>query len=186
MNENNQDDFSFFAGGNRVKKTDPVQAKSPLAATNKWDLVVDEPIQENRIQAKSQINRIETPYKVTPEPKPVFKEQLQNNNEPIGNVGAELQKFRQYPQKKYDTLLNKMVLFNEEEYFLIRDLASEISLARKRSTIQNKGSLPRITENTIIRAALKAMFSKIGKTSIDLSTLQTEEALENYFNNLLK
>ena len=71
-----------------------------------------------------------------------------------------------------------MVTLNEDEFYLIRDLSSEISMARKRSTIANKGSLPRVTENTIIRAALKAMLSKIGKTNTDLSTLQTEEALE--------
>jgi hypothetical protein len=108
------------------------------------------------------------------------------SEESIGNVGTELQKFRKYPQKTYDKLLSKMVLFNEEEFFLIRDLASEISIARKRSSIPNKGSLARITENTVIRAALSAVFLKIGKTNIDLSTLQTEEALQAYFNSLLK
>ena len=108
------------------------------------------------------------------------------SEESIGNVGTELQKFRKYPQKTYDKLLSKMVLFNEEEFFLIRDLASEISIARKRSSIPNKGSLARITENTVIRAALSAIFLKIGKTNTDLSTLQTEEALQAYFNSLLK
>ena len=79
-----------------------------------------------------------------------------------------------------------MVLFNEEEFFLIRDLSSEISIARKRSSIPNKGSLPRITENTVVRAALKAVFQKIGKTNLNVLNLQTEEDLENYFSSLLK
>lgn len=109
-----------------------------------------------------------------------------SNHEEIGNIGSELQKFRKYPTKTYDKFLNKMVTFNEEEFYLIRDLSAEISMARKRSTIANKGSLPRITENTVIRAALKAVFSKIGSNGTDLTTLQTEEALESYFNSLLK
>jgi hypothetical protein len=165
MNENNHDDFSFFAGGKRVKKEDIIPAKSPLNATNKWNLQTEEPV-----QIKTQVQKVE----------------VQILEEPIGNIGSELQKFRKYPEKTYDKYLNKMVTFNEEDFYLIRDLSSEISMARKRSQIPNKGSLPRITENTVIRAALKAIFSKIGNSNLDLSTLQTEEALENYFNRLLK
>lgn len=164
MNDTNLDDFNIFATSKRIKKEEPVIAlRSPLES------------QANTNWAKE--GEREVALKSTP---PI------NVEENLGNVGAELQKFRKYPTKTYDKLINKMVLFNSEEFHLIRDLASEISIARKRSSIQNKGSLPRITENTVIRAALSAIFSKIGKTNMDLTTLQTEEALENYFNTLLK
>jgi hypothetical protein len=180
MNDNNQEDFSFFAGGNRVKKTETKEIKSPLSATNKWD------IQEETPAPKVNNHRVETPYKLNTEIQSTSNIETKSTEEPIGNIGSELQKFRKYPEKKYDQLLSKVVTFNEEDFYLIRDLASEISMTRKRSSIPNKGALPRITENTIIRAALKAVFSKIGNSNLDLTTLQTEEALENYFNNLLK
>lgn len=180
MNDNNQEDFSFFAGGNRVKKNETKEVKSPLSPTNKWDF------QDETPPTKTKDFKVETPFRVTPETTSLPKTDIQSNEEPIGNIGSELQKFRKYPEKKYDQLLSKVVTFNEEEFYLIRDLASEISMARKRSNIPNKGALPRITENTIIRAALKAVFSKIGNSNLDLTTMQTEEALENYFYNLLK
>lgn len=182
MNDNNQEDFSFFAAGNRVKKTEAKEIKSPLSATNKWDFQEETPTSSTTTNN----HRIETPYKINQEPQQTSTIERQINEEPIGNIGSELQKFRKYPEKKYDQLLSKVVTFNEEDFYLIRDLASEISMARKRSSIPNKGTLPRITENTIIRTALKAVFSKIGNSNMDLTTLQTEEALENYFNNLLK
>ena len=179
MIENNQDDFNFFANSKRVKKEEPVAVKSPLDNSSKWN-IQEEPkrsiseIVEKKLEATA-VKQEQSPPKAN-----------YSNEESIGNVGAELQKYRKYPTKTYDKFLNKMVLFNEEEFYLIRDLSAEISMARKRSTIANKGSLPRITENTIIRAALKAVFSKIGNNGTDLSTLQTEEALESYFNSLLK
>ena len=163
MNDTNLDDFNIFATSKRIKKEEPVIAlRSPL-------------------ESQANTNWVKEEEKVVVKSTPAI-----NVEENLGNVGAELQKFRKYPTKTYDKLINKMVLFNSEEFHLIRDLASEISIARKRSSIQNKGSLPRITENTVIRAALSAVFSKIGKTNMDLTTLQTEEALENYFNTLLK
>ncbi len=176
------ENFDFFATGKRVKKEEPAPVKSPLSSSMKWGMPEEkrEASTEAIIETKKEEIRSSASISTPSNMRQVHTE------EEIGNVGSELQKFRKYPQKKYDKLMNKMVLFNEEEYFLIRDLASEISMARKRSTIANKGSLPRITENTVIRAALKAMFQKIGRTNTDLSTLQTEEALENYFNSLLK
>ncbi|MDD4976551.1 MAG: hypothetical protein PHY93_19500 [Bacteriovorax sp.] len=192
MSENIQDDFNIFATSKRIKKEEPGPYKSPLETNAKWGIQPDQIVEK----------QVETPRPVTPEvqnsrpasyqqeviakPATVVTPQAQNAYEDIGNVGSELQKFRKYPAKTYDKLINKMVLFNEEEFYLIRDLSSEISIARKRSSMPNKGSLPRITENTVIRAALKAVFSKIGKTNTDLTTLQTEEALESYFNSLLK
>lgn len=181
MEENNS--LDFFASGRRIKKDDPTPARSPLDSGNKWN------ISENTSshsapqihQPKEQTPNNNRPQVVQPE-----QTQTQTQEQEIGSVGSELQKFRKYPAKTYDKFLNKMVTFNEEEFYLIRDMASEISMARKKSNIPNKGSLPRITENTVIRAALKALFSKIGKTSTDLTTLQTEEALEAYFNSLLK
>ena len=178
MNDNNiPEDFSMFATGKRIKKEEVIAPKSPLDSGSKWNI-------HNEVQAEAPKREYQPPPVAA---QPVIQVRTQTiNDEEIGNVGSELQKFRKYPQKKYDTLMNKMVLFNEEEYFLIRDLSSEISLARKRSNIVNKGSLPRITENTVIRAALKAVFSKIGKSPMDMTMLQTEEALEAYFNSLLK
>ena len=181
MNENNHDDFSFFANSKRIKKDEPVITKSPLDAGSKWD------IQEEIKISNLETNRAERKFEAAPvKTEPVINKFSSPNEDQIGNVGSELQKFRKYPTKTYDQLINKMVLFNTEEFHLIRDLASEISIARKRSSIPNKGSLPRVTENTVIRAALSAIFSKIGKTNTDLTTLQTEESLENYFNSLLK
>lgn len=183
MNDNNIDEFNIFATSKRVKKEEPITPKSPLDSGNKWNMP-EEKISVNTSSPRTQIQessqntqRVER-VQAAPVKSEAFEE--------IGNVGSELQKFRKYPTKTYDKFLNKMVTFNEEEFYLIRDLSSEISMARKRSSIPNKGALPRVTENTVIRAALKAMFSKIGGTSTDLSTLQTEEALESYFNSLLK
>ena len=196
MSENIQDDFSIFATSKRIKKEDPGLYKSPLDSNSKWEVQAD-PIAEKPIERQIETPRIARPEVQNSRPasyqpeiisKPIANNipQSQNSYEDVGNVGSELQKFRKYPAKTYDKFLNKMVLFNEEEFYLIRDLSAEISMARKRSNIPNKGSLPRITENTVIRAALKVVFSKIGNTSMDLSTLQTEEALESYFNSLLK
>ena len=181
MNENISEDFGIFATSKRIKKEEPVSIKSPLDANAKWGIEDEravEKLQEKPSQNFQQV-RIEV---ATP---PITTKTFYTE-EPIGNIGSELQKFRKYPQKKYDTFINKMVLFNEEEFFLIRDLSSEISIARKRSSIPNKGSLPRVTENTVIRAALKAVFQKIGKTNLNVAHLQTEEELEHYFNSLLK
>lgn len=187
MNEINQDDFSIFATSKRIKKEEPVAYKSPLDTGTKWNSQENEKVE---VRAEK-VPEAQTEKKVeirteTQRPVSIPSDSQINNNEEIGNVGSELQKFRKYPQKTYDKFLNKMVTFNEEEFYLIRDLSAEISLARKRSNISNKGSLPRITENTVIRAALKAVFSKIGSNATDLTTLQTEEALESYFNSLLK
>lgn len=171
MNEFNSNDLDFFATGKRIKKEEQAPVKSPLETSTKWGI-------QNKVEQKLQEQSRDERQVSAAAPK--------NTDEQIGNVGSELQKFRKYPTKTYDKFLNKMVTFNEDEFYLIRDLSCEISMARKKSNIQNKGTLPRVTENTVIRAALKAMFSRIGKTSTDLSTLQTEEALENYFNGLLK
>ena len=194
MSDNMSDDFSFFATGKRVSKEPATQARSPLDSGNKWT------VQEGaRVEAKIETRQERQQSSQAPQASQgssqvevrspryeTISSRREESADQIGNVGSELQKLRKYPEKKYDQLLSKVVLFNEEEYFLIRDLASEISIAKKRSTIANKGSLPRVTENTVIRAALKAICSKIGKSNLDLSTLQTEEALERYFNSLLK
>lgn len=198
MSENNMDDFSIFATSKRVKKEEPGPYKSPLDTGTKWAAQEEvQPQPEVRIEKRQEI-QVEKRVEVRPETqKSVPQESTsklsmnvesssKNSFDEVGNVGSELQKFRKYPQKTYDKFLNKMVTFNEEEFYLIRDLSAEISIARKRSNISNKGSLPRITENTVIRAALKAVFSKIGNNNTDLTTLQTEEALEAYFNSLLK
>jgi hypothetical protein len=178
MSENLNDDFNIFATSKRVKKEEPGPYKSPLDTNTKWET--------QEIISKDNQNSRPTSYQQIVKSDPSINLQASNAEELIGNVGSELQKFRKYPQKTYDKLINKMVLFNEEEFYLIRDLSSEISIARKRSSMSNKGTLPRITENTVIRAALRAVFQKIGKTNVDLSTLQTEEALEHYFNSLMK
>jgi hypothetical protein len=188
MSENNMDDFSIFATSKRVKKEEPGAYKSPLDTGTKW--AAQEEVQhEVRIEKRAEV-RVEAQRPVSQESvsRPLMNTSTSavNSNDEVGNIGSELQKFRKYPTKTYDKFLNKMVTFNEEEFYLIRDLSAEISMARKRSNISNKGSLPRITENTVIRAALKAVFSKIGSTNTDLTTLQTEEALESYFNSLLK
>lgn len=183
MSDNMTDDFSFFATGKRVSKETAAPAKSPLDSGNKWA------VQEERVEVRQETQLVSQPQRQEEVRAPRYETTQaikEESVEQIGNVGTELQKLRKYPEKKYDQLLSKVVLFNEDEYFMIRDLASEISIAKKRSTIANKGSLPRVTENTIIRAALKAICSKIGKSNLDLTTLQTEEALERYFNSLLK
>jgi len=190
MSENNMDDFSIFATSKRVKKEEPGAYRSPLDTGTKWAAQEEvQPQPEVRIEKRQEV-RVESPRPApqenTSKPTTNVASSTVSSAEEVGNVGSELQKFRKYPQKTYDKFLNKMVTFNEEEFYLIRDLSAEISIARKRSNISNKGSLPRITENTVIRAALKAVFSKIGSTNADLTTLQTEEALENYFNSLLK
>lgn len=180
MNDVNSNDMEFFATSRRVKKEEPIPAKSPLDTGTKWGgQEVRQEIKVSTNQENSSLNsqNISHTYRVTP---------ISNQENPIGNIGTELQKLRKYPERHYDKLMNKVVMFNPEEYFLVRELASEISLARKRSSIPNKGELPRVTENTVIRAALKAIFSKIGKTNTDFTALQTEESLENYFNSLLK
>ena len=82
--------------------------------------------------------------------------------EEITSVGSELQKFRKYPKRSFDKCINKMVPFNEEEYFMIREFSADISMARKKSTIKNKDTLPRITENTIIRSIEKEGSSHTG------------------------
>jgi len=181
MNENISEDFGIFATSKRIKREEPAPIKSPLDSNSKWGMQ-NEFHQEKQVENHKTIQPARGPEIILQD----IKNQVQVEEEPIGNIGAELQKFRKYPQKKYDTYINKMVLFNEEEFFLIRDLSSEISLARKRSSIPNKGSLPRITENTVVRAALKAVFQKIGKTNLNVLNLQTEEDLENYFSSLLK
>lgn len=188
MNENNIDDFSIFATSKRIKKEEPGPYKSPMDTGTKW-AIQEEAQPEVRVEKRAEV-RVEA-QSPAPQEKAVKKEMnvssfVTNSVEEVGNVGAKLQKLRKYPKKTYDKFLIKMVTFNEEEFYLIRDLSAEISLARKRSNISSKGSLPRITENTVIRAALKAVFSKIGSTNTDLTTLQTEEALESYFNSLLK
>lgn len=181
MSENNQEDFNFFATGKRVRKDEPV-LKSPLDSGSKWNIQEETQIQPRVASEQPSHIKPETFSNIQPE----IRKPVQFKNEEIGNVGSELQKLRRYPQKSYDKFLNKMVTFNEEDFYLIRDLSAEISMARKKSNIANKGTLPRVTENTIIRAALKAMFSKIGNGGIDLNSLQTEEGLESYFNSLLK
>jgi hypothetical protein len=190
MNENTQDDFSIFATSKRIKKEEPGAYKSPLDTGSKWSQEDDKTEEKVEVRTEKrpevQIEKKVEMRTEAPKTASVQTTSPLNNAEEIGNVGSELQKFRKYPTKTYDKFLNKMVTFNEEEFYLIRDLSAEISLARKRSTILNKGSLPRITENTVIRAALKAVFSKIGSNNTDLTTLQTEEALESYFNSLLK
>lgn len=188
MNENSIDDFSIFATSKRVKKEELSPYKSPLDTGTKWtsqEEVQPEVRIEKKAEARVESSRSQQHEKVIRTDKNLSANEA-SSVEDIGNVGSELQKFRKYPQKTYDKFLNKMVTFNEEEFYLIRDLSAEISIARKRSSISNKGSLPRITENTIIRAALKAMFSKIGNSGMSLNSLQTEEGLEAYFNSLLK
>ena len=181
MNENISEDFGIFATSKRIKKEEPNPIKSPLDASSKWGMQ-NEFHSEKPVENHKTLNLANNPEIIVQN----ISTQIHDVEDPIGNIGTELQKFRKYPQKKYDTYINKMVLFNEEEFFLIRDLSSEISIARKRSSIPNKGSLPRITENTVVRAALKAVFQKIGKTNLNVLNLQTEEDLENYFSSLLK
>ncbi len=181
MNENISEDFGIFATSKRIKKEEPTPNKSPLEANSKWGIQNDFQ-HEKQVEHHKNLQPANNPEIIIQN----ISTQVLIEEDPIGNIGAELQKFRKYPQKKYDTYINKMVLFNEEEFFLIRDLSSEISIARKRSSIPNKGSLPRITENTVVRAALKAVFQKIGKTNLNVLNLQTEDDLENYFSSLLK
>lgn len=193
MNDNTQDDFSIFATSKRIKKEEPGAYKSPLDTGTKWSAQEEQQAVQRaeerievRIEKRPEVHIEKKVEMRTEASRSVSTSSSVSTNEEIGSIGSELQKFRKYPTKTYDKFLNKMVTFNEEEFYLIRDLSAEISLARKRSTISNKGSLPRITENTVIRAALKAVFSKIGSNNTDLTTLQTEEALESYFNSLLK
>jgi hypothetical protein len=79
-----------------------------------------------------------------------------------------------------------MVLFNEEEYFMIREFSADLSMARRKSNIKNKDTLPRITENTIIRSGMKALLKHIAQKKLDYNLLQTEEGLTDLFNSILK
>jgi hypothetical protein len=69
---------------------------------------------------------------------------------------------------------------------MIREFAADLSMARKKSTIKNKDTLPRITENTIIRSGMKALLKHIADKKLDYSTLQTEEGLTDLFVSILK
>jgi hypothetical protein len=127
---------------------------------------------------------IKETYEAPPVKEPVII--TPQTEEEVSNIGTELQKFRKYPKKSYDKCINKMVLFNEEEYFLIREFQADLSMARRKSTIKNKDTLPRITENTIIRSGMKALLKHIAEKKLDYSALQTEEGLTNLFNSILK
>jgi hypothetical protein len=153
----NSEDFSMFATSPRV-----TSKKSPFASAS---------------------NIMKESYEAPPKQEAVHVEKME---EEISNVGAELQKFRKYPKKSFDKCINKMVLFNEEEFFMIREFAADLSMARKKSTIKNKDTLPRITENTIIRSGMKALLKHIADKKLDFSTLQTEEGLTDLFVSILK
>jgi hypothetical protein len=153
----NSEDFSMFATSPRV-----TSKKSPFASAS---------------------NIMKESYEAPPKQEAVHVEKME---EEISNVGTELQKFRKYPKKSFDKCINKMVLFNEEEYFMIREFAADLSMARKKSTIKNKDTLPRITENTIIRSGMKALLKHIADKKLDFSTLQTEEGLTDLFVSILK
>lgn len=158
----NNEDFSMFATSPRV-----TSKKSPFAsASNMMKENYEAPTREEA-------------------PAPVQK-QIHKTEEEVSNVGSELQKFRKYPKKSFDQCINKMVLFNEEEYFMIREFTADLSMARKKSSIKNKDTMPRITENTIIRTGMRALLKHIADKKLDLSTLQTEEALTDLFNSILK
>lgn len=160
----NTEDFSMFATSPRVtSKQSDAPKKSPFASATHM-------IKET----------YETPAKAGPQTNTFSKE------EEIVNVGSELQKFRKYPKRSFDKCINKMVPFNEEEYFMIREFSADISMARKKSTIKNKDTLPRITENTIIRTGMRALLKHIAEKKLDLNQLQTEEGLSDLFNSILK
>jgi hypothetical protein len=166
----NTDDFSMFANSTRVvTKKNEAQNKSPFSSASYM------------IKETYETPSIKEP--VIASAKVKVEEKVE---EEVSNVGTELQKFRKYPKKSYDKCINKMVLFNEEEYFLIREFQADLSMARRKSTIKNKDTLPRITENTIIRSGMKALLKHIAEKKLDYSTLQTEDGLTNLFNSILK
>jgi hypothetical protein len=157
----NNEDFSMFATSARVTtKQSEIPKKSPFASAS---------------------NMIKETYEA-----PITKPKEEKREVEVLNVGTELQKFRKYPARSFDKCINKMVPFNEEEYFMIREFAADLSIARKKSTIKNKDTLPRITENTIIRTGMRALLKHIADKNLDYSTLQTEEGLTDLFNSILK
>jgi hypothetical protein len=162
------DDFSMFANSSRVvAKKNEIPNKSPFAsASNIMKESYQAPIAIPKEEVKTQTHS-------------------ETDNE-IGNIGSELQKFRKYPKKSFDQCINKMVLFNEEEYFMIREFSADLSMARRKSNIKNKDTLPRITENTIIRSGMKALLKHIAQKKLDYNLLQTEEGLTDLFNSILK
>ena len=112
MSDNNIDDFSIFATSKRVKKEEPTAYKSPLDTGTKW--TAQEEVQaEVRIERRPEV-RVEAQR---PTPQESVSKPSINTSEEVGNVGSELQKFRKYPTKTYDKFLNKMVTFNEEEFY---------------------------------------------------------------------
>jgi hypothetical protein len=168
----NSDDFSMFANSTRVvTKKNEAQNKSPFSSASYM------------IKETYETPLIKEPVIVTAKAEVKREEKVE---EEVSNVGSELQKFRKYPKKSFDKCINKMVLFNEEEYFLIREFQADLSMARRKSTIKNKDTLPRITENTIIRSGMKALLKHIAEKKLDYSTLQTEDGLTNLFNSILK
>lgn len=122
-----------------------------------------------------------------------YKSELENkmrnleiSNESGDNKGHQLQKFRKYPERKFDKLVSKILYIEPETLQLCRDIAVEISLARKTLDLDKNNPLPRFSENTVIRAAVKAILHSEKIANIDLRTIQTESALEDFFRSLLK
>ncbi len=165
----NSDDFSMFANSSRVvSRKNEIPTKSPFTSSSQI--------------MKETYGPAPTLHKTEIKTNPI----AENQNEDLSNIGSELQKFRKYPKKSFDKCINKMVLFNEEEFFMIREFAADLSMARRKSTIKNKDTLPRITENTIIRAGMKALLKNIAEKKLDYNSLQTEEGLTELFNSILK
>lgn len=107
------------------------------------------------------------------------------NGEKSENKGSQLQKFRKYPERKFDKLISKILYIEPETLQMCRDIAVEISLARKTLDLDKNNPLPRFSENTVIRAAVKAILHSEKIANVDLRTIQTEDSLEEFFRGLL-
>jgi hypothetical protein len=188
MSIDSSSDLGFFATGRR-QKTNNEPAVDPIINTNNQ-------LEKNRLESEYslKIKSLENEFKNLTVKKEqelkqreeslLHKEKLQENEK--DNIGSELQKFRRYPEKVYDVLKRKTVTLSDDDYLIIRELATDISISRRKSKIPNKETLPRITESTIIRSAMKAICKNIENSKTDLTCLQTEEALVHFFESLMK
>jgi hypothetical protein len=188
-------DLGFFATGRR-QKISPENNIEVKIETKAQDLIPEEKIRLE-FEYNQKIKNLEMEFKnltLKKEEEIKKREELlilkerdeKSQAQTIDNIGTELQKFRRYPAKIYDVLKRKTVTLSDDDYLVIRELATDISIARRKSKIPNKETLPRITESTIIRSAMRAVCQKIENSKTDLTSLQTEESLVKFFESMMK
>jgi hypothetical protein len=117
--------------------------------------------------------------------KPV-KKKPKRSSEPIQATRSDGAPFmgrgerKTYPERTFDSYAPKACRFRPEDIDLLKIFASEISRARKDEP--SLRSLPRVTDNTVIRLLISSFCEKIEGTTdnLDFRGLQTEAEVKNY------